>query len=723
MDSLTLKDLLEKPFKSFTLEEQLEIVRRGRFTNLTEMSHTDKGKRRTFWSSWYQKVKWLTGDVTTKKLFCWNCILFPTPTMNKTWSKVGFDDLRNLSQATRKHEESREHVYATIKLRLLAKKTEKKIDPVDNLEKNVEVKRNREYLERLIDISSTLGRLEMPFRGENEEGLYADLVYLLKKYDDIVRTQLEQCHTFHGLSPTIQVDLVQSIEQVLLQKITDEVSASSFLSVMVDEVSSNSETKHMSISIRYVKNGEPVERFVKLFGVGHTTKAEEIAAILDKELERFNYKDKMVSQSYDGKVVKATDLYSLQQAVKRNQHSHCQAQLVHYYAHDFCMLLAQALNSVQECKLFFSVILVFCKFFQSSDLHPDKKRFDSIPSCIATLKAQYDQVLRLLQYFTTDELYKNRGTLIADAVNLINHLQNFRFMVFVAMFDKYFSLVNDFAEEVKGIVFNAQACRKLVNTLTDNLKVYQKRTEFDSFIPDASITRPTSLAVVDSLFTLNVHVLDSLIHEVWGRFLDIELGDFFGLVGVDKFEDLENGTAKPDMSLFLSIRDNYPKFFDTAKLKIELQLLYTDPTIGGFGEHDIKQVRDLLKFIHYNDLKEHIPELYKLLELVVTIPSVGEPLEGRCCVLNRIDAYRNSERKEEPLSGLAMLTIEKDLLVEMGRSEKWYGQVIDQFAKLPSTSSIELMYKDDGRPTQEIKVEWIAQPDLEIKTEPDYEVL
>lgn len=169
----SLNDLLNKPFQCFTKEEQLDIVRKGRFTDLVYLSHTDKGKRRTFWASWYQKVTWLSGDTVNKKLYCWHCVLFPTGT-NKTWSKSGFDDLRNLSQTVKKHEESREHIYATIKLRLLWKKSQKKVNITVNYEKTVEVKRNKEYLERLIDIASTLARLEVPFsKGPDEDGLYA----------------------------------------------------------------------------------------------------------------------------------------------------------------------------------------------------------------------------------------------------------------------------------------------------------------------------------------------------------------------------------------------------------------------------------------------------------------------------------------------------------------------------------------------------------------------
>ncbi|XP_018568845.1 zinc finger MYM-type protein 1-like [Anoplophora glabripennis] len=719
----SLNELLEKPFKCFTKEEQLEIVRKGRFTDLTNLSHSDKGKKRTFWTTWYQKVTWLSGNTVNKKLYCWNCILFPSGS-NRTWNKMGFDDLRNLSQATKKHEESREHIYATVKLRLLCKKGQKKTESVEDHGKKIEVKRNREYLERLIDIAGTLARVGVPLRGgEDEEDLYGSMVHLMKKYDDVVRTQLEQGHSFHGLTSTIQIGLIQSMEQAIHQRIAEEVSRATFFSLMVGEMNSDIQFKRISVSIRYVTNGVPVERFIGLFEVNHGAKAEEVAAILDTALDRFNYKEKMITQSYDGRVVKATELYSLQQNVKSRQHPHCQAQLVHYYALDFGVVLSQALSSVQECKLFFSVIALFCKFFQDLNFQPDKKLFESIPTCVANLKTQYEPLLRLLEYITTDEQYENALTRVAAAVNLINHMKNFRFLIFVTMFAKFFSLIGEFINRIQGRILNAKECRREVNSLIKNLKIYKVNSDFNYLIRNA-VQAPSadiSASTIANMFALNVQILDNLIHEIEGRFLDIELGDFFVLVGVENFA-LDAAQTKPlDSALLLSIRENYPKFFDTTKLRSDLDLLYGDPSIGGFGERNINQIKDILKFVHDNDIRDNVPELYKLLELVVTVPSYAEPLEGMLCVLNRINSYCGSQKKEEPRSGLAVLAIERDLLLEMGKNTQWYSQVIDHFAKLPTTSSIELLYKNtsDEHSIPKPKAEMIWEPELEIKSEPD----
>lgn len=168
----SLNDLLEKPFKQFTEEEQHEIIKQGRFTDLTNLCQNDKGKFRMFTTSWYNRVKWLTGNTVNRRFYCWYCVLFPSgPT--RIWNFHGFDDLKNMSQSIKKHEESKEHTYSTIKLRLLMKTKRSQNNGQQNqIEKNVSIKRNREYMQRLIDIASSLALFQIPFRRSNEDGFY-----------------------------------------------------------------------------------------------------------------------------------------------------------------------------------------------------------------------------------------------------------------------------------------------------------------------------------------------------------------------------------------------------------------------------------------------------------------------------------------------------------------------------------------------------------------------
>ncbi|KAJ8983978.1 hypothetical protein NQ317_008683 [Molorchus minor] len=710
----SLNDLLEKPFACFSREEQLDIAKRGRYTDMTDLAQKDKGKCRMFSPSWYQRVKWLAGNSVNRKLYCWNCVLFPSGT-SRLWNTTGFDDLRNLSQATKKHEESKEHIYSTVKLRILCKSEKQEDRAQIEFETNVLVRRNREYLERLIDLTISLSLLELPFRhDDSEEGPYkiylillctpANLTHqrlrgwvfltLLKKYDDIVRTKVEQDSSFKGFTKTIQIDLINSIAHVIRQRIIEEVSASNFFSLMVDEATCTPQCKQISVSIRFVKNGTALERFLGLYDVEYSTKADEVASILERELEKFNFKEKLVSQSYDGDVVKPTELYSLQQAIKHLQSPDCQATLVHSYAHDFNALLAQSLKSIQDCKLFFSIITLFGGFFRKvMNMLPnvDTSWLESIPRCVKHVRNNYESILKVLEFITTSENFENDQKTMADAVNLIHHMKDFKFMSLLTMFEDHFSLIDQVFDGIKRKFPETKHYRHEINSLIERLKTRQTDVKFNSLIKEVPITGAPNVLI--DMFSLHIQILDNIIHDIEGRCLDIEMIDFFGLL------DCVQDKTCPDTALISSVKENYHKFFETTKLKTELDLLYADPSIGGLGEGEAKSVGDVLDFFYAHDIRRLLPELYKLLELVATMPTFAEPLKGKRCALNMVRS--------------------EDLLAELQKSNQWYTQVIDYFATLPSTSSIELTYKN-SEPTEHLtKMEVITEPELNIKAEID----
>jgi hypothetical protein len=84
----------------------------------------------------------------------------------------------------------------------------------------------------------------------------------------------------------------------------------------------------------------------------------------------------------------------------------------------------------------------------------------------------------------------------------------------------------------------------------------------------------------------------------------------------------------PD-NLLKKLLDNYPQFFDD-KLENELRVLYSDPGILG----DSVEIREKLKFITHNSLQEDIPEIFKLISLILTIPATSASVERSFPFLN-----------------------------------------------------------------------------------------
>jgi hypothetical protein len=67
-----------------------------------------------------------------------------------------------------------------------------------------------------------------------------------------------------------------------------------------------------------------------------------------------------------------------------------------------------------------------------------------------------------------------------------------------------------------------------------------------------------------------------------------------------------------------------------------------------------------------------LPEVFKLGLLTVTVPSTTASVERSFSALKRIKTYQRSTQNEERLSGLAILSIEKEVLYQL----KKYGYIL-----------------------------------------------
>ncbi len=172
-DSANIVDLiLAKPLESLPYEEKLRIKQQGRSTPKIDLVQKIGKSNRSFQLSWYDKVSWLTGSAVKKKMYCWPCLLMKPSHGCVVWSKLGFGDLSNFDRAYKRHENSNEHVSACARLSCMGRiRVEHAINEgarIQVAKHNETVKQNRAFLNRLIDVTSLLGRQELSFRGHDE---------------------------------------------------------------------------------------------------------------------------------------------------------------------------------------------------------------------------------------------------------------------------------------------------------------------------------------------------------------------------------------------------------------------------------------------------------------------------------------------------------------------------------------------------------------------------
>jgi hypothetical protein len=92
-----------------------------------------------------------------------------------------------------------------------------------------------------------------------------------------------------------------------------------------------------------------------------------------------------------------------------------------------------------------------------------------------------------------------------------------------------------------------------------------------------------------------------------------------------------------------------------------------------------------------NQLQVPFMEIYKLAEIITTIPSSTATVERSFSAMKRIHTCCKGTQTQGRLCGLSVLAIENTLLVELKRRPSFYDDVLTQF--LRQNSRLELVYK------------------------------
>ena len=82
-------------------------------------------------------------------------------------------------------------------------------------------------------------------------------------------------------------------------------------------------------------------------------RADAIGRYILDMLEKFNFLEKLVSQTYDGASVMSSELNGVQAKIKEK---FPEAMFTHCYAHKLNLVLAHSAKSISECKIFFKTL-------------------------------------------------------------------------------------------------------------------------------------------------------------------------------------------------------------------------------------------------------------------------------------------------------------------------------------------------------------------------------
>ena len=206
---------------------------------------SEKKGQKTFWhnsfSSWTVQYSWLivTGDGLDKRLKCSVCT---KRKVRSVWANEGSPNVQKNS--VERHGDSEEH-----------KQAEKEL-----LKSRIKVEAYDIHIKE-----------EESFHVEDDDvKLFHTIFYVSKeelpteKVNSLLELQnLNGANTKYKSLSYVTINEIQDcISNILQRSLVEEIIQSEFYSVMIDESTDLSVQKHLSVCVRFVKNGEAVTKFL-----------------------------------------------------------------------------------------------------------------------------------------------------------------------------------------------------------------------------------------------------------------------------------------------------------------------------------------------------------------------------------------------------------------------------------------------------------------------------
>ncbi len=411
----TVDYLLRNEFSAHTEQEKLEIKRLGRhIPDNFSISQKGRTQNRNFSAEWFRKTPWLTGSVERQMLFCFPCILFGEV---GTWTKWGFNDLKHIGDRLKKHDRSPNHITACFHLQLFGRvDTRIQLDDGYRLsirKHNENVDKNRQILNRIIDAIKLHGAFEVALSaresslGSRNTGVFGGHTKLMSELVQLLDNVLaDLCHNttvFKGATKT-RNELLDIMYEVYLETVKDEIDNAKFVSIQVDDTTDVSCMSQLVIILRYLVNGEIKERLLG-FHKAQVKTANAITKLITEQIQCYNLKEKLISQTYNGAVTLRGSYGGVQTQMKQ---TFPYAHFIHCYAHELTGMMEQACTTrIPAIRVFFANLASFPLFFQGSP-----KRVDALKkTCQRRLPWAAARGCDF-QSQTVNRVYENREALV-----------------------------------------------------------------------------------------------------------------------------------------------------------------------------------------------------------------------------------------------------------------------------------------------------------------------
>lgn len=693
-----VESLLRTPFSQLPLEQKLEVKRLGPYQprNCPLIQSYAGGKRtRAFSSAHFDKNEWLTYGEDKNALFCFYCLLFDsagTGSSGSCWNKIGYRDLKHLSERLKTHQKSQVHMASAVKYKLFGR-----VNVMSQLNESYRVSvckhnelvdKNRHVLSRVIDAIKFIGVHELPLRGHDEKecslnrGVFLDLIKYTASIDSILREHLDTATVAKGTSKTIQNDVLDSIYHIYLQHLFTEIVDAEFLSIQSDETTDITCLSQLVVIFRFTKFGMPVERFHSFVAVDDRT-AVGISYVLKKTLQPYSVESKLIAQTYDGAAVMSGSRHSVQVLMKEvYPHAH----FLHCYAHQLNLVVKKMCLGISSVKIFFANLSGFSSFFSVSPKRSDLLRDickHRLPRCVSTrwnfqsrvVQRVSESRVELLECFSVIESSPVwDDTSIREAAGLKRLLEDEEFLFFLKLFCDIFMHVDTLYSTFQSRMADGTTAQLCIAHFCEAISHIRANVHFAG--DTALLRRGIS---VQNLLVAAYECCDILMSQIQHRLNSDQLVTF-ALLNPRNFPAYKIHFPS---GLLRSVPRYYP-MIDIARLESELTCLYSNTSFS-----EIKTTSELSKFLVENSLSINFATVTSFLNIILTTPISSAESERSFSTLKRIKTFLRNRMGQDRLNALAVLSIHNDVVLGIPDFNKL---VIEHFANKKSRRA-QYLYK------------------------------
>lgn len=568
-----------------------------------------------------------------------------------------------------------------------------------------QIERNRYYIKSMAEVVQFLAVNELAFRGnkecgndnaeshENVGGLFNKLFeFAMSKDDKLRKISLTMPQNAKYMSPLIQNEVIDLLAKMVQDAIVCECKNSDieWYSIKCDETRDSCNVEDMSIVIRYVINGKPVEHMIAMIKVAEVD-ANSLTQSLLGELQKLDLDPAhILSQCYDGASVMSGAKGGVQKIVQGRLKRIIP--YVHCYNHQLHLVVAHAMEAEPKMRNFFNLCEHLYVFFRRNAVANTYggetlkrllvQRWTGHYQSAVVVKNNRDEILRTLEILANNE--NSPSDISVEAAGLLTKVSKPEFQFLAVAAVKILALLSPANSMLQGRSCNVSLAMELIQTAKQSIVELRSEDGFmemadaAGLIAEAYTEHQTPKRQRTQSHWLTGSVVSSTLgHDhIVGQSSDTMKRVFFHVLD-SVHGEMEHRFGEANQPLFRAVGSLVPSsdnFLEEKSVQTLSQLLGIDKD-GLAGELPIAAQMCRKKLQHGSTLEEAtlimrqfrdaFPSVYQLYAGALTIGVSTATCESSFSTLTRVlRPYRRSmghERKTQ----LVLLAFEKALTLNI----------------------------------------------------------